>query len=124
MLTTGALGSQNGIATLLEPGIRTLTGMGLRRRPSEYDKYLFVANSRKAKETNIELAGLPVAVERQETEPISTYDPRVGNAKQHPMRSFAIGFEYSWESADDELYNYVPQVSRQLGESMAEAREL
>jgi len=124
MIVTGALTSANGIASLLEPGIRTLTGKGLRRRPSEYDSYLFVSSSRKAKETNLELAGLPIAVERAENEPIATFDPAVGNAKAHPMRSFAIGFEYSWESVDDDLYDWVPSIARQLGESMAEAKEL
>jgi len=112
------------ISVLLEPGIRTLTGKGLRLRDPEHSQFLSVATSQKAKETNLELAGLPIAVERGENDPIATFDPIVGSTKAHTMRSFAIGLEMSWESVDDEQYGWLPTLSRQLGSSMREAREI
>jgi len=112
------------IASLLEPKIRVITGKGLRRRPDEYPAFLHVGSSKKNKETTLEMTGLPSAPERGQNDPIATFDLIVGSEKTHVHKSYAIGIEYSWESQDDELYGVLPAVARQLGESVAETREI
>lgn len=109
---------------LLSPGLLDIIGTSFRARDEEYSKILNVRTSRRNFETVLKVAGLGLAQAKTEGDSITFDDPLQGSTITVSFTTYALGVSISWEAMSDDLYNFLPTVGNELGDSLRETVEV
>lgn len=122
------MASTGQFAEHLAPGLREIVGTRLGGRESYYSRLLKVETSSRNYEDYLAAAGLPIAIEKPEGQPITVFDPLEGLKKRISHTSYGIGCEFTEEAMDDDLYkssgSALTAAGNGLGDSMAEVVEI
>lgn len=97
---------------LLAPGLRKIVNQGedWAMKNLEYPKYFNVENSDRAYEEDIEVAGVPPAVQTAEGVTISYFDPIQGGSKRYTHLKYALGTRITEEALEDDQYGVLKKV--------------
>jgi phage major head subunit gpT-like protein len=111
-------------ANLLVPGLRKVFFEWLKDQEMQYDKFLNGNTSKRAFEEDLLIAGLGTMPQKAEGAPVIFQDPIQGNKKRYTHITFALGFRVTREMYDDDLYGPMQRMSKELGRSGSNAREV
>lgn len=97
---------------LLAPGLRKpiVQWNDWAMKNLEYTKYFNVETSDRAYEEDIEIAGVPPAVQTAEGVPISYFDPIQGGSKRYTHLKYALGTRITEEALEDDQYGVLKKV--------------
>lgn len=110
--------SQKGWAKLLEPGLRKIFFETWKELPPQYSQVFHVMNSRKHAEHDIGLTGFgPWEPRTSETSSVPYDDPMEGFEVSYTHTEFLKGFKVSRAMVDDELYNQINKLPKNLARS-------
>lgn len=102
---------------LLAPGLRKVFNQEYKDWPEEYSQLFNVLTSKRAYEEEANVAGLGRFYQKPEGTPIAYDDPIMGNKVRYTHVSFGLGFRVSRELYDDDQYDVMRKMSRQLARS-------
>ncbi len=112
----------------LAPGLREIVGTNLGGRVSFYSQVCDVETTSRNYEDYLAAAGLPIASDKPELNPIQSYDPLEGGTMRVTPSVTAIGFEVSEEAWEDDLYqgrgSALRDAANSLADSLAEVVEI
>lgn len=91
--------------------------LNTRQRDTEYTYFFNVENSDKAYEDEWEFAGLGPMPEKPEGEQITYQDAIQGGTKRYLHFTYGLGVRSSFELYDDDQYNVVKQIPKNLARS-------
>jgi len=109
---------------LLVPGLRRVFFQHLKERPTQYDKIFNTNNSSRAFEEDLEVAGLGTMPTKPEGTATIYQDAIQGGKKRYTHVSFGLGFRVTVEMMEDDLYNVMRRMSRELAKSARNVREV
>src|SRR5688500_424895 len=112
------------IAEALAPGLNWRTFTRLRERPSQFNRYVDVRQSRKAYEDSYEIGGLGPLVKKPELNPTTLDEPYKIGGTRFFHETFALAFLASQEMRDDEQYGLIGDLAGGLGRSSRITTEL
>jgi phage major head subunit gpT-like protein len=111
-------------AYLLAPGLRKVFQDTLQKLPTESTRLVNSNTTTKAYEEDLKVSGLG-RLERKDEMATIPYDTATqGTKKRHTPLSFALGFEVSRELYDDDQYNIMKKMSKDLAQAVNETVEL
>ncbi len=102
---------------LLRPGLRSDFRDGYDQYPLEYDQYLRTGSQDRAEIEAVTMAGLPQMVKRGEVEPVTYIDPAISDKTIYVDDEYALGFQVSKRTMEDDLYGKARQNAKWLGRS-------
>lgn len=109
---------------LLAPGLRKVFFQNWKQFPEEYSQIANVEESKRAYEEELTTAGLGRFQRKLETKPIVYDNPMQGNVKRYTHVTFGLGFRVTREMYDDDLYNVMKQMSKELAMAARQTVEL
>jgi len=95
----------------------------LKEHPEEYSQFLNVSPLDSAFDEDQVLAGLGLARQKLENEPITYDDPIQGGSKRYIADSYALGWQVSREMMDDDKYAIMRQIPGELMKSCRQSWE-
>ena len=105
------------------PGLFMVASEEFKRYGEDWRKLVTVKSTQKAKEEVAFITGLGLIPMKQEGAPI-TYDARImGYSKEFVMDTWAGGVRITEEAIEDDLYNKMEGVMRDMGVSARETRQ-
>ena len=116
--TTGAF------SALLAPGLRKVYSEELGNRPTEYDKIAKMNTSKRAYETDQQVALLSTTPRKAQGAPTVFDNPIQGNSVRYTHVSFGLGFRVTREMWEDDLYGVMKDASKDLAEANGETIEI
>jgi len=108
---------------LLRPGLRRDFRDSYTQFPQEYGSFLKVGSQDRAEVEAVTLSGLPRQVARGEVEPITYIDPVMSDKVIFIDDEFALGFQISKRTVEDDQYGKANQNSKWLGRSVRLTQE-
>jgi hypothetical protein len=108
---------------LLRPGLRRDFRDSYTQFPQEYGSFLKVGSQDRAEIEAVTLSGLPRQVARGEVEPITYIDPVMSDKVIFIDDEFALGFQISKRTVEDDQYGKANQNSKWLGRSVRLTQE-
>src|SRR5215467_15220107 len=109
---------------LLVPGLRRVFFQHLKERPTQYDKIFNTHSSARAFEEDLEVAGLGTMPAKPEGTNTIYQDAIQGGKKRYTHISFGLGFRVTVEMMEDDLYNVMRRMSRELAKAARNVREV
>ena len=110
--------SNPGWSRLLEPGLRKIFFETWKELPTQYNKVLNVLNSKKHAEHDLSLTGFgPWEARTSEISAVPYDDPMEGFEITYTHTEFLKGFKVSRAMVDDELYNQINKLPKNLARS-------
>lgn len=109
---------------LLAPGIRKISFDEYKSRPAQYSQIAKMGKSSRAYEEDLEVVGLGAMPPKPEGSATVYTDPTQGGKKRWTHISYGLGFRVTREIMDDDLYNVMKKMPRQLGKSARVVREV
>ena len=109
---------------LLVPGLRRVFFQHLKERPTQYDKIFNTHTSSRAFEEDLEVAGLGTMPTKLEGTATIYQDAIQGGKKRYTHISFGLGFRVTIEMMEDDLYNVMRRMSRELAKAARNVREV
>lgn len=100
---------------LLEPGLRKIVFDEFNRIPPQYKKVFNVNTSKKAIETDLRMGGFSLWGEKGSMEATTYEDPTGTDIVQYRHKTFSKGFLIEKEMVDDEQYNQIRKLAKNLG---------
>jgi len=116
--------TRSAFSALLAPGLRKVYFDEFKVIPEEYSKIFNILTSKRAYETDLNVAGLGRFERKDEHQPITYDDPIQGKEVTYTHNSFGLGFRVSREAYDDDLYDVFKKMSKQLGTSARQTVEI
>lgn len=117
-----------GFSNHLAPGLREIVGTNLGGREMHYSAVMRVQTSVRNYEDWLAAAGMPMAAEKPELQPIPAFDPLEGSTKRQSHTTYGIGLELSEEVWEDDLYtgkgSALRDAANSLADSLAEVVEI
>lgn len=101
-------------SALLAPGLRKVYFETSKEFPEEFSKIANVLTSKKAYEEDIMAAGLGLFQRKPEGQGITYDNGLIGTPKRFTHVSFGLGFKVTREMYDDDQYDVMKKMSRQL----------
>lgn len=99
---------------LLAPGLRKVFFENYKQFPEEYSRIANVETSKRAFEEELTVMGLGLFTEKPEMDKIGYDSGKQGNVKRYTHVSHAQGFRVSREMWQDDLYNVMKRMSKEL----------
>jgi|SRR5690625_3542985 len=110
--------TQEGWGRLLEPGLRKIFFETWKEYPTQFTKVFNVLNSKKHAEHDLSLTGFgPWEARTSETSSVPYDDPMEGFEISYTHTEFLKGFKVSRMMVDDELYNQINKLPKNLARS-------
>jgi len=110
--------SKQGWARLLEPGLRKIFFESWKEVPEQYSKVFHVLTSKKHAEHDIGLTGFgPWEPRTSENSAVPYDDPMQGFEVSYTHTEFLKGFKVTRAMVDDELYNQINKLPKNLARS-------
>jgi phage major head subunit gpT-like protein len=110
------------------PGLFSFMTSSFQARPAFWSQVTTVKSSRRAFEESAYYAGLGLAPEKPEGEPIAYDDFIQGPTKRWSHKTYALGVRITEEMIEDSLYPDIPtemsDMTKELGSSMKETIEV
>lgn len=103
-----------GFGKLLEPGLRKIFFENYPEKSEQFRNVFNVNTSKKAKEHDLTLGGFAPWADKGETGSVVYQDPVAGFEITYSHKSFASGFKVTREMHDDEQYNIINKLPRNL----------
>jgi hypothetical protein len=110
---------REGFAQLMAPGLHHtfVHWIDLKQREEEYTHLFHVETSDKAFEDEVEFAGLPPMIQKDEATSVQYNDAIQGGTVRYNMFTFALGVRSSFELYEDDQYGIIMQVPKALARS-------
>ncbi|PWA11066.1 hypothetical protein DCC39_10230 [Pueribacillus theae] len=110
--------SKAGWSRLLEPGLRKIFFESWKEYPTQFTQVFNVLNSKKHAEHDLSLTGFgPWEARTSETSAVPYDDPMEGFSIDYTHTEFLKGFKVSRAMVDDELYNQINKLPKNLARS-------
>jgi phage major head subunit gpT-like protein len=103
-----------GFGKLLEPGLRKIFYEHYPEKSEQFNQIFKVNSSKKAKEYDLTLGGFGQWADKAETGSVVYQDPTSGFEITYTHKSFASGFKVTREMHDDEQYNIINKLPKNL----------
>ena len=100
---------------LLEPGLRKIFFDTYKEIPEQYKQIFNVQKSTKAIETDLRMGGFGLWEKKDSMGSVQYQDPTDSQALQYIHEEFASGFTVERKLVDDEQYNQIQKMSKNLG---------
>src|SRR5690606_34929366 len=100
---------------LLEPRLRKVFFETYDEKPEEYSGVFHVSDSKKAKETDQHVTGLGMWEKKSESGPISYAEIGMGDEVTYVHEEYAKGIQVPRKLADDEMYDVIDKLPKELG---------
>lgn len=104
----------NDFARILEDGLRTIFFNEYKDLPEEYSKIFNVQDSDKAIETDLRMAGFGLWEKKESAGAIKKQDLPSSQALQYIHEEFASGFDVERKMIDDDMYNVIKRLPKEL----------
>lgn len=113
-------------SNLMAPGFRKIftQNMDIKAWPQEYSQVYNVESSKRQYEEDSLITGFGTMPEKQERAEVTFDDPIQGNTKRYTHATFALGFRVSEEVIEDDLYNKIKQMPKELSISAQDIVEV
>ena len=108
---------------LLFPGLKKIFGDSYNERPMTYTQYFDILSSNRANEDYLELTGFGLVPKKAKGEDSAFDDPIQGTKTTLSNLNFSLGFKVTREDHDDDLYNKIKNMPRQLAFSVQQTVE-
>lgn len=99
---------------LLEPKLRNIWNESWPPRPTEYTRFVNIASSKKAQETDYLMTGLGAMQDKAEGADITYGDPLPGYTKVYTHTSNGLGYRVTAEMQRHEQYGQIAKLERSL----------
>lgn len=100
---------------LLEPKLRKVFFETYDEKPEEFSDVFHVGSSTKAKETDQHVAGLGLWEEKSETGAVPYAEIAMGDEVTYTHKEYAKGIQVPRKLADDEMYDVINKLPKELG---------
>ncbi len=110
-------------AELLEPRLREVLWKEYSQIPLMYPAVFNVKTSTKAFEDVLKISGFGSMTTKGEGQPVAYDDPISSDRKRTVHTVYALGFRVTMEMQDDDLYNVISQMPKELGTSLRDHQE-
>lgn len=107
--------TQSHFGRLLEPGLRKIFFDTYKSVPEQYSKVFNVQNSTKAIETDLRMGGFGLWEKKDSAGSVQYQEPTDTQALQYIHEEFASGFTVERKLVDDEMYNQISKMGKNLG---------
>lgn len=109
---------------LLAPGLRKVFFQHLDERPDEFSQVFNMLTSTRAYEEDLEVAGLGTMPVKTEGAAITYQDPTQGEKRRYTHITYGLGFRVTLEMMEDDLYNVMKRMTRELAKAGRNAKEV
>lgn len=108
---------------LLETRLRLVYFKEFAMEPMMFTRVFNMERSSKAHEDTLEVSPLGTLVQKPEGTPISYDDPVSGTRKRVTHTTYALGFRVTMEMMDDDQYNIINRMPRDLADATRDHQE-
>lgn len=122
-MTTGTIGTGS-VSRLLQEGVKTVFGDGLKEHDNKYTKMFATDSSNKAFEVDVQLEGFSRATTKAEGDDITFDSRRQGFTPKYVHSEFAKGYIVTEVALEDEQYGQLTRGARALSKCMMVTKEL
>jgi len=123
MAVTASGSNRSNFADILEPGLREIYFQHLSQIPTMYDKIFRVNSSSKQTETDTSVFGFGKLVKTTEGAPITYEDPLQGYDVTYTHEKRTKGFKVTRELVEDDQYNVINRMPKELATATARTVE-
>lgn len=106
--------STAGFGKLLEPGLRKIFFETYPEKSEQFNKIFNVNSSKKGKEYDLSIGGFKPWTDKEEGDEVTFQDPVSGHEIVYSHKAFSSAFRVTREMHDDELYNQINKLPKNL----------